>query len=125
MRVLMLSFQGTRVYIWNLWQTSDNLPELDFITDVYDVRLRGHEDDLLEVSGRKKKADEGMKRCHSYRHSLRSYVSMLYLQWPEVEHVFVRLLLSISPSVGFPDHRARKRSHSSAGDSRHEACGCL
>jgi len=82
--------QGTRVYIWNLWQTSDNLPELDFITDVYDVRLRGHEEDVTEASGRKKKSDEGMKRCHSYRHSLRSYVSMLYLQWPDDFQIVVR-----------------------------------
>lgn len=30
-----------------------------------------------------------MKRCHSYRHSLRSYVSMLYLQWPKVRFLML------------------------------------
>lgn len=76
--------QGTRVYIWNLWQTSDDLLELDFASDEHDIRLRGGEEETQETSNRKKRADEGIRRCHAYKHSLRSYVSLLYLEWPEV-----------------------------------------
>jgi len=85
------------VFIWNLWQTSDNLSELDFVTDLHDLILRGHEEDMQDSSlARKKKVDEGIKRCYAYRHSLRAYVSMLYLQWPEVDRFGRWLLLFLA-----------------------------
>lgn len=72
------------MYIWNLWHTSDGVPELDFLSNDDDIRLQGGEEEILEVLTRKRKADEGMRRCHAYRHSLRAYVAILYLKWPEV-----------------------------------------
>lgn len=90
--------QGTRVLIWNLWQTSEGTPELDFDADAEDIKLQGGEEEVQDTT-RKRKPDEGMKRCQAYRHSLREYVAILYLNWPEVSEtvenacVNVRLLI--------------------------------
>ncbi|GMH40959.1 hypothetical protein BSKO_08863 [Bryopsis sp. KO-2023] len=82
--------QGTRVYIWNLWQTSENIPELDFLTDEKDIRLQGGDEEVLESMTRKRRTDEGMRRCHSYRHSLRAYIGILYLKWPDNFNISIR-----------------------------------
>eukprot|EP00803_Ostreobium_quekettii_P009468 evm.model.scf_1327.1 EVM.evm.TU.scf_1327.1 scf_1327:20528-34829(+) len=85
-----LPSQGTRVCIWNLWQTSDESPELDFLSHPHDVRLPGWDEELNEAIVRKRKVDEGTRRCHAYRHSLRAYVGILYLEWPQNFRITIR-----------------------------------
>lgn len=68
-----------------MWHAANNKLELEFDKDENDITLYGSEEDLAkDETSRKKKADEGIKRCHAYKHSLRAYVSILYLKWPKV-----------------------------------------
>ncbi|GMH39986.1 hypothetical protein BSKO_07890 [Bryopsis sp. KO-2023] len=71
-------------------KTSEN------VTDEKDIRRRGGDEEVLKSMTRKRriddeiKMDEGMRRCHSYRHSLRSYIGILYLKWTDNFHISIR-----------------------------------
>eukprot|EP00250_Pteridium_aquilinum_P001498 c11694_g1_i1 orf=195-4103(+) len=81
--------QGTRVIIYNLWEDEEGLLELDFTTDPYDIQIRttGRDDKSL------KKLAARFASCRhylTYRHSLRSYTSILYLRLPSRFRIFLR-----------------------------------
>ncbi|GFP98170.1 morc family cw-type zinc finger protein 3 [Phtheirospermum japonicum] len=88
-----LSDQGTRIIIYNLWEDDEGLLELDFETDPHDIQIRSiNRDEKIEMA----KTFPSSRHFLTYRHSLRSYTSILYLRIPlgfriilrgkEVEH---------------------------------------
>ncbi|THU55664.1 hypothetical protein C4D60_Mb11t08950 [Musa balbisiana] len=80
--------QGTRIVIYNLWEDDQGELELDFDADEHDIQVRG-------VNRDEKKIEMAMKFPNSrhfltYRHSLRSYASILYLRLPNVFRMILR-----------------------------------
>ncbi|KAG2319876.1 hypothetical protein Bca52824_013089 [Brassica carinata] len=90
----LLEEQGTRIVIYNLWDDDEGKLELDFDTDPHDIQLRGVNRDEKKIE--MAKAYPNSRHFLTYRHSLRSYASILYLRLPpnfklilrgrEVEH---------------------------------------
>ncbi|KAG6425526.1 hypothetical protein SASPL_115967 [Salvia splendens] len=83
-----LSEQGTRIVIYNLWDDDLGSRELDFDTDPHDIQLRGDERNEKKI----KMADTYSSSSHflTYRHSLRSYASILYRRLPPGFHMILR-----------------------------------
>ncbi|GAB2221389.1 hypothetical protein Droror1_Dr00012565 [Drosera rotundifolia] len=84
----LMKLHGTRVIIYNLWEDDQGLLELDFDSDPYDIQIRG-------VNREEKDIEMGQKYPNSrhfltYRHSLRSYVSILYLRLPPTFRIVLR-----------------------------------
>ncbi|XP_004299917.1 PREDICTED: MORC family CW-type zinc finger protein 3 isoform X2 [Fragaria vesca subsp. vesca] len=79
---------GTKVMIYNLWFNNDGSPELDFNTDPEDIRISG---DTKKVNARLgwKEVNERhiANRLH---HSLRVYLSILYLRIPATFQIILR-----------------------------------
>ncbi|GMI99719.1 hypothetical protein like AT5G50780 [Hibiscus trionum] len=71
---------GTRIVIYNLWEDDEGQPELDFETDEHDIQIRGVNRD--EKSIEMAKTFHNSRHFLTYRHSLRSYASILYLRLP-------------------------------------------
>ncbi|KAE8736369.1 amyloid beta A4 precursor protein-binding family B member 1-interacting protein-like [Hibiscus syriacus] len=71
---------GTRIIIYNLWEDDEGKPELDFETDGHDIQIRGVNRD--EKSIEMAKTFHNSRHFLTYRHSLRSYASILYLRLP-------------------------------------------
>nr|AAK26024.1 unknown protein [Arabidopsis thaliana] len=70
---------GTKVIIYNLWLNDEGIYELSFDDDDVDIRLR----DENAQDGKRLHAKTLEVRSHisyRYRHSLRAYISMLYLK---------------------------------------------
>ncbi|XP_010239739.1 protein MICRORCHIDIA 7 isoform X2 [Brachypodium distachyon] len=80
--------QGTRVIIYNLWEDDQGDLELDFDTDVNDIQIRGGNRD--EKSIQMAKQFPNSKHFLTYRHSLRSYASILYLRVPDAFQMILR-----------------------------------
>ncbi|VVB12146.1 unnamed protein product [Arabis nemorensis] len=76
----LMSDRGTRIIIYNLWENDQGMLELDFDADPHDIQLRGVNRDEKNI----KMASEYPNSRHflTYKHSLRSYVSILYLRIP-------------------------------------------
>ncbi|KQJ99443.1 protein MICRORCHIDIA 7 isoform X2 [Brachypodium distachyon] len=72
--------QGTRIVIYNLWEDEQGQLELDFDADVNDIQIRGVNRD--EKSSLMAKQFPNSKHFFTYRHSLRTYASILYLRVP-------------------------------------------
>ncbi|XP_068655887.1 protein MICRORCHIDIA 7-like [Aristolochia californica] len=72
--------QGTRIIIYNLWEDDQRELELDFSADPHDIQIRGVNRDEKKIQ----MAQQFPNSRHflTYRHSLRSYVSILYLRLP-------------------------------------------
>ncbi|WVZ76084.1 hypothetical protein U9M48_024086 [Paspalum notatum var. saurae] len=72
--------QGTRIIIYNLWEDDAGELELDFDADSNDIQIRGVNRDQKKIQ----KANQfpNSKHFFTYRHSLRSYASILYLLLP-------------------------------------------
>lgn len=72
--------QGTRIIIYNLWEDGQGLLELDFDSDKHDIQIRGVNRDDKNIQ----MAQQFPNSRHflTYRHSLRSYASILYLRVP-------------------------------------------
>ncbi|XP_017258486.1 protein MICRORCHIDIA 7 [Daucus carota subsp. sativus] len=72
--------QGTRIIIYNLWEDGQGLLELDFDSDQHDIQIRGVNRDDKNIQ----MAHQYPNSRHflTYRHSLRSYASILYLRVP-------------------------------------------
>ncbi|XP_057777022.1 protein MICRORCHIDIA 7-like [Salvia miltiorrhiza] len=83
-----LSEQGTRIVIYNLWDDDLGSPELDFETDQHDIQLRGDERNEKKI----KMANTYSSSAHflTYRHSLRSYASILYRSLPRGFRIILR-----------------------------------
>ncbi|CAI9283749.1 unnamed protein product [Lactuca saligna] len=72
--------QGTRIIIYNLWEDDQGQLELDFETDKNDIQIRGVNRDEKNIQMANKFPNS--KHFLTYRHSLRSYASILYLRIP-------------------------------------------
>lgn len=70
--------QGTRIIIYNLWEDDQGELELDFDTNREDINLRGVNRDEKKIEMAKQFPNS--RHFLTYRHSLRSYVSILYLR---------------------------------------------
>ncbi|GKV18984.1 hypothetical protein SLEP1_g29287 [Rubroshorea leprosula] len=84
----LIKDHGTRIIIYNLWEDDEGLSELDFDADPHDIQLRGVNRDEKKI----KMAKEFPNSRHflTYRHSLRSYASILYLRLPSNFRIILR-----------------------------------
>lgn len=71
---------GTRIFIYNLWEDDEGLLELDFDADPHDIQIRGVNRDEKHIQMAKQYPNS--RHFLTYRHSLRSYASILYLRLP-------------------------------------------
>ncbi|WVZ75674.1 hypothetical protein U9M48_023709 [Paspalum notatum var. saurae] len=80
--------QGTRIIIYNLWEDDAGELELDFDADSNDIQIRGVNRDQKKIQ----KANQfpNSKHFFTYRHSLRSYASILYLLLPDNFRMILR-----------------------------------
>ncbi|KAM0891916.1 hypothetical protein ACQ4PT_026086 [Festuca glaucescens] len=83
-----ISEQGTRIIIYNLWEDEQGDLELDFGADVNDIQIRGVNRDEKNILMAKQFPNS--KHFFTYRHSLRSYASILYLRVPYVFRMILR-----------------------------------
>ncbi|XP_010943619.2 protein MICRORCHIDIA 7 [Elaeis guineensis] len=79
--------QGTRIIIYNLWEDDQGELELDFDADKHDIQVRGVNRDERKIQMAKQFPNS--RHFLTYRHSLRSYASILYLRLP---HFFKMVL---------------------------------
>ncbi|KAL3374178.1 hypothetical protein AABB24_005905 [Solanum stoloniferum] len=70
--------QGTRIIVYNLWEDDQGLLELDFDADPHDIQIRGVNRDERSIQMAKQYPNS--RHFLTYRHSLRSYASILYLR---------------------------------------------
>ncbi|KAA8540660.1 hypothetical protein F0562_024421 [Nyssa sinensis] len=79
---------GTRIIIYNLWEDDQGQLELDFDTDQHDIQIRGVNRDVKNIQ----MAQQFPNSRHflTYRHSLRSYASILYLRIPPGFRIILR-----------------------------------
>ncbi|KAF0890529.1 hypothetical protein E2562_003744 [Oryza meyeriana var. granulata] len=80
--------QGTRIIIYNLWEDDEGHLELDFDADIHDIQLRGGNRDEKNIQMAKQFPNS--KHFLTYRHSLRSYASILYLRVPSFFQMILR-----------------------------------
>ncbi|MFS7951173.1 putative histidine kinase/HSP90-like ATPase superfamily, morc, S5 domain 2 [Helianthus anomalus] len=80
--------QGTRIIIYNLWEDDQGNLELDFDADKHDIQIRGVNRDEKNIE----MAEQHPNSRHylTYRHSLRSYASILYLRVPHNFRMILR-----------------------------------
>ncbi|CAN6238110.1 unnamed protein product [Urochloa humidicola] len=80
--------QGTQIVIYNLWEDDEGELELDFDADANDIQIRGVNRDQKNIQ----KANQFPNSKHfiTYRHSLRSYASILYLWLPDNFRMILR-----------------------------------
>ncbi|XP_010482378.1 PREDICTED: protein MICRORCHIDIA 4-like isoform X2 [Camelina sativa] len=69
---------GTRIIIYNLWEDDQGMLELDFDTDPHDIQLRGVNRDEKNIDMASRFPNS--RHFLTYKHSLRSYASILYLK---------------------------------------------
>ncbi|CAA7038987.1 unnamed protein product [Microthlaspi erraticum] len=84
----LINDRGTRIIIYNLWEDDQGMLELDFDSDPHDIQLRGVNRDEKSI----KMASQFPNSRHflTYKHSLRSYVSILYLRIPPGFRIILR-----------------------------------
>ncbi|MCO5598404.1 hypothetical protein L7F22_052499 [Adiantum nelumboides] len=80
--------QGTKVIIYNLWEDEEGCLELDFTADPHDIQIRATSRDVktLKLAAR----FPSCKHYLTHRHSLRTYISILYLRLPAKFKIFLR-----------------------------------
>ncbi|CAA0402284.1 unnamed protein product [Arabidopsis thaliana] len=83
-----LEEQGTRIVIYNLWEDDEGKMELDFDTDPHDIQLRGVNRDEKNID--MAKTYPNSRHFLTYRHSLRTYASILYLKRPDNFRIILR-----------------------------------
>ncbi|RDY07141.1 Protein MICRORCHIDIA 4, partial [Mucuna pruriens] len=79
---------GTRVIIYNLWEDDQGQLELDFDGDPHDIQIRGVNRDEKNIQMAKEFPNS--RHFLTYRHSLRSYASILYLRLPSGFRIILR-----------------------------------
>ncbi|XP_043707245.1 protein MICRORCHIDIA 7 isoform X2 [Telopea speciosissima] len=84
----LMKDQGTRVIIYNLWEDDQGELELDFDTNQHDIQMRGVNRDEKKIEMAKHFPNS--KHFLTYRHSLRSYASILYLRLPPGFRIILR-----------------------------------
>ncbi|KAH7314913.1 hypothetical protein KP509_21G027000 [Ceratopteris richardii] len=83
-----MSGHGTRVVIYNLWQDEEGHLELDFDAHPRDIQIKSttRDEKNLKLAAR----HPSCKNYLTYKHSLRTYVSFLYLHLPAQFHIYLR-----------------------------------
>ncbi|GAB4845779.1 Protein MICRORCHIDIA 4 [Ancistrocladus abbreviatus] len=84
----LMKDHGTRIIIYNLWEDDQGELELDFDSDPYDIQIRGVNRDERNIQMAKEHPNS--RHFLTYRHSLRSYVSILYLRLPHNFRIILR-----------------------------------
>ncbi|KAK8604665.1 hypothetical protein V6N13_099596 [Hibiscus sabdariffa] len=84
----LMKDHGTRIIIYNLWEDDQGLLELDFHADQHDIQLRGVNRDEKNIQMAKEFPNS--RHFLTYRHSLRSYASILYLRLPPNFRIILR-----------------------------------
>ncbi|XP_059639244.1 protein MICRORCHIDIA 7-like isoform X2 [Cornus florida] len=79
---------GTRIIIYNLWEDDQGQLELDFDSDPYDIQIRGVNRDEKKIQMAKQFPNS--RHFLTYRHSFRSYASILYLRIPPAFRIILR-----------------------------------
>ncbi|KAL3512550.1 hypothetical protein ACH5RR_025267 [Cinchona calisaya] len=79
---------GTRIIIYNLWEDDQGLLELDFDADSHDIQIRGVNRDEKNIQMAQQYPNS--RHFLTYRHSLRSYASILYLRIPPGFRIILR-----------------------------------
>ncbi|KAL5552530.1 hypothetical protein UlMin_039931 [Ulmus minor] len=79
---------GTRIIIYNLWEDDGGQLELDFDADSHDIQIRGVKRDEKNIKMAKQYPNA--RHFFTYRHSLRSYASILYLRLPTDFRIIIR-----------------------------------
>ncbi|MED6205572.1 Protein MICRORCHIDIA 7 [Stylosanthes scabra] len=84
----LMKDHGTRVIIYNLWEDDQGELELDFDADPHDIQIRGvnREEKNIQMA----KQYPNSRHFLTYRHSLRSYASILYLRLPPGFRIILR-----------------------------------
>ncbi|KAL1364489.1 hypothetical protein HN51_012677 [Arachis hypogaea] len=84
----LMKDHGTRVIIYNLWEDDQGELELDFDADPHDIQIRGvnREEKNIQMA----KEYPNSRHFLTYRHSLRSYASILYLRLPPGFRIILR-----------------------------------
>ncbi|XP_075659977.1 protein MICRORCHIDIA 7-like [Castanea sativa] len=83
-----LKDHGTRIIIYNLWEDDEGKLELDLDTDPHDIQLRGVNRDEKNIQMSEQYPNS--RHFLTYRHSLRSYASILYLKLPPNFRIILR-----------------------------------
>ncbi|XP_022736468.1 protein MICRORCHIDIA 7-like isoform X2 [Durio zibethinus] len=84
----LMKDHGTRIIIYNLWEDDEGLLELDFHGDPHDIQLRGVNRDEKNIQMAKEFPNS--RHFLTYKHSLRSYASILYLRLPPNFRIILR-----------------------------------
>ncbi|KAK2385019.1 Histidine kinase-, DNA gyrase B-, and HSP90 ATPase family protein [Trifolium repens] len=84
----LLKDQGTRVIIYNLWEDDQGQLELNFDDDPHDIQIRGVNRDEKNIQ--MARSYPNSTHFLTYRHSLRSYASILYLRFPRGFRIILR-----------------------------------
>ncbi|OIW18278.1 hypothetical protein TanjilG_31418 [Lupinus angustifolius] len=84
----LMKDHGTRVIIYNLWEDDQGQLELDFDIDQHDIQIRGVNRDEKNILMAKEFPNS--RHFLTYRHSLRSYASILYLRLPPGFRIILR-----------------------------------
>ncbi|CAM8919145.1 unnamed protein product [Rhodiola kirilowii] len=84
----LMTDHGTRVVIYNLWEDDQRQLELDFEADKHDIQIRGVNRDEKNIQMAKHYPNS--RHYLTYRHSLRSYASILYLRLPAGFRIILR-----------------------------------
>ncbi|KAF9622346.1 hypothetical protein IFM89_031149 [Coptis chinensis] len=84
----MMKDHGTRIIIYNLWEDDQGELELDFCEDRNDIQIRGVNRDERKIQMAKQFPNS--RHFLTYRHSLRSYASILYLRLPPGFRIVLR-----------------------------------
>nr|KJB07965.1 hypothetical protein B456_001G055900 [Gossypium raimondii] len=84
----LMKDQGTQIIIYNLWEDDQGLLELDFLGDPHDIQLRGVNCDETNIQMAKQFPNS--RHFLTYKHSLRSYASILYLRLPPNFRIILR-----------------------------------
>lgn len=87
-QLTLIGQQGTRIIVYNLWENDQEELELDFDTNPHDIQLRGVNRDPKSIALAKRLPST--EHFLTYRHSLRSYVSILYLRLPSFFKIVIR-----------------------------------
>uniref|UniRef100_A0A7N1A6U3 Morc S5 domain-containing protein n=1 Tax=Kalanchoe fedtschenkoi TaxID=63787 RepID=A0A7N1A6U3_KALFE len=84
----LMTDHGTRIIIYNLWEDDQGLLELDFEADKHDIQIRGVNRDEKSIQTANRYPNS--RHFLTYHHSLRSYVSILYLRIPPGFRIILR-----------------------------------
>ncbi|KAH9608806.1 hypothetical protein KSS87_015150 [Heliosperma pusillum] len=84
----MMKDHGTRIIVYNLWEDDQGQLELEFDSDRHDIQLRGVNRDEKNIEMAKNYPNS--RHFLTYKHSFRSYVSILYLRLPPKFRIILR-----------------------------------